>query len=115
MDSVSTTTVRLLGRDRYQFRKNVVEWQAQLDDLSLSESEALNAAVILINKSSDPEAWAEELRTSGTDEETIKRTINAVNWFNGAFIAIMRKVVDERNSSDKRKGRKKTTQKQNSE
>lgn len=106
LNSISTTTVRLLGRDRITFRKHLVDWQAELDDLSLSESEALNAAVILINRAAEPKIVADELRAEGHNAEDINRIVQVMEWFNDEYLRILKSVSDARNDSDKRKNRK---------
>jgi hypothetical protein len=103
MDSIKTTTIRLLGRDRHTFRKNVVDWQEEIDDLALSESEALNAAVILINQAANIELAKEDARKRGISEKDMNLIENGYTWFMDQYIRILKDVVAARNQSDKRR------------
>ncbi|MEU4841762.1 hypothetical protein [Nocardia testacea] len=103
LDKVSTASVRLLGRDRIAFRKLVVGWQGDLDDLAVSESEALNAAARLIIRSATPELLAEHAARKNMSEEETKRSEQLHDWFLKQFLATLQDVVAERNGMDARR------------
>ncbi|MEU2043798.1 hypothetical protein [Nocardia niwae] len=106
LDSIATISVRLLGRDRHAFRQLLVnEWQYMLDDLSISESEAFTAAILLVTRAAKPQVIRDEAAKKGMSEEETERLLQANKWYMEEFIEQLRAVIEQRSQMDGRKKR----------
>lgn len=103
LNSVQPVSTRLMGRDRHMFRRVIVDLQFQLNDLSLNEAAALNAAVLLVNRAANPDQVRQDAKKRGLDEAQAEEMAAAFEFLMNEYLLILRDVVTERKILDKRR------------
>jgi hypothetical protein len=82
----------------------MLDWEEDNEfPIELKESHCLNAAVKLIIRASSPELVDEYAKQKNADENATKQFHELYTWFLGQYIEMLRDVIDDRVSDDKRR------------
>ncbi|MFC7535738.1 hypothetical protein [Actinoplanes sp. GCM10030250] len=105
IDSVMPFTIRIFGNDLLTFQDYIQILKRRLQRISLSESEATNAAIIRVNIIVTPELREKEMETMDLTPEQKKQFENWANWFMERFDKDVEKVIERRELVDKRRAK----------
>ncbi|MFI5721073.1 hypothetical protein [Nocardia sp. NPDC051750] len=102
---IKPVTVRMFEDNLMDFQDFINVMKRRLEDLSIAESEAMNAAAVAITKISTPEgrqAVAKRRSLSKEDTEVFEAWCD---WFMEDYVKDLEEVMSRRDAMDKRKTR----------
>lgn len=105
-ETIKPVTTRLFGDDFMDFQDLINAWKRKLEDLSIAESEAANAAIRRIIIMATPERRIEEAKRLGLSKEDTPAFEAWCDWFMDGYFNDLKEVMSRRDAMDKRKNRK---------
>jgi hypothetical protein len=103
-NDIRKTNVTLSRTDIRAFKRLMLDLEEKHDfPIDLKESHCLNAAVQLIIRSSNPKLIDEYANEKNLSEDEKRECHELHEWFMGEFVEMLKKLIDARIESDKRR------------
>lgn len=102
---IKQVPARIFGDDILEFEFNLLTWKRKLQDLSIRESEAINAAIVRINILASPERRKAEAKRLGIPEKEFAQFDAICELIMDGYLNDLKLVMSRRDESDKRKTR----------